>query len=216
MLKPSPQMTQHRAGDLPRTPYPMPSKGCKRSVSFNEQDDSLQEGEAKKLKITGERGILSMPPNLASFLSLESRCPPANQYHVIPPVELMKAWELILDQVDWSEVVQEVGGKENPDTYRDVFKTIVHSHAEELLEEEKYRKDIKIELGKRDDEDTDTESENDSSKDGDGDGFLHLEDNTFLEIDESGYGSEDYIDDETDDGEDSDDEDQVDDDWASV
>ena len=62
-----------------------------------------------------------MPPDLASFPSLESRYPPANQYRVIPPVELMKAWEMILDQVDWSEVVQEVGGRENPDTYRDIF-----------------------------------------------------------------------------------------------
>lgn len=114
MLKPPPQVAQERAGDLPRTPYPMPSKGCKRSVSFNEQDDSPQEGEAKKLKITGEKGILSMPPDLASFPAFESRYPPANQHRVIPPVELMKAWELILDQVDWSEVVQEAGGRETP------------------------------------------------------------------------------------------------------
>jgi hypothetical protein len=102
----------------------------------------------------------------------------------------------------------------------------VHSHAEGLLEQEKYRKDIEIELIKRDDEDTDTQSENDSSKDGNGDGFRRLEDNTFLESDESGYGSEDYIDDETNNREDSDDEedseDQVDDDskviknWVSV
>ena len=63
---------------------------------------------------------------------------------------------------------------------------------------------------------------NDSSEDGGGDGFRRLGDNTFLESDESGYGSEDYTDDETDDEEDSDDEDQVDnnseviDDWVSV
>ena len=78
MLKPPPQITQDRAGDLPRTPYPMPSRGYKRSVSFNEQDNSPQEGEAKKLKIVREKGILSMPPDLASFPALESRYPPAN------------------------------------------------------------------------------------------------------------------------------------------
>ena len=210
-------MTQHRAENLPRTLYLMSSMCCKRSVSFNDHDDSPQEGEAKRLKITGERGILSMPPDLTSFLSLESRYLP-NQYRVIPLVELMKAWELILDQVDWSEVVQKAEGRESPDTYRDVFRTIMHSYVEELLKQEKYRKDIKIELG--DDENGDTESENDSSEDGDG------EDNTLLESDESGYGSEDYIDDETDDKtkdeEDSDDEDEVDDgcevidDWESV
>lgn len=107
MLKPPPQMTLDRAGDLPRTPYPMLSKGCKRSVSFNEEDDSPQEGEAKKLKNTGEKGILSMPPDLASFSALESRYPPGNQHRVIPPVELMKAWELILDQVNWTKMVQD-------------------------------------------------------------------------------------------------------------
>jgi len=53
-LKPPQQMTKHRKADLPRTPYPMPSKGCKRSVSVSEQDDSPQEGEAKKRKIAGE------------------------------------------------------------------------------------------------------------------------------------------------------------------
>ena len=45
----------------------------------------------------------------------------------------MKAWELILDQVDWSEVVQETGWRENPDTYRDIFKIIIYSYIEDLL-----------------------------------------------------------------------------------
>ncbi len=170
-LKPLQQLTKHREAGLPRTPYPLPSKGGKRSVSFSEQDDSPREGEAKKRKIAGEGGILSTPPYLANFPSLESWYPPASQYRVIPPVELMKAWESILDQIDWSKVMQEAGGREKPDTYRNVFKTIVHSHIEELLKQEEYGKDMKIELGKRDDEDTDTESGNDSSEDGGGDGF---------------------------------------------
>ena len=207
-LKPPPQMAKHSERDLPRTPYPMPSKGCKRSGSFSKQDNSSQEGEAKRLKIAGEGEIPDTPPYLASFPSFESGCPPANHYRIIPPMELMKAWESIFDQVDWSEVMQEAGGREKPDTYRNVFKTIVYSHIEEQLKQEEYRKDMEIELGKLDNEDTDTESGNDSSEDGDGDSFRHSEDNTFLESDESGYGSEDYTDDETDDEEDSDDEDQ--------
>jgi len=199
-------MTKHREADLPRTPYPMPSKGGKRSVSFSELDDSPQEGEAKKRKIAGEGGTLSTPPYLASFpSSLESGCPPS-RYRVIPPVELKRAWESVLDQVDWSEVVQEAEGRENPDIYRDVFRKIVESHIEELLKQEESGKDMKIELGKRD-EDTDTESGNDSSEDGGGDGFRDFEDNTFLESEECGYGSEDYTEDETDDEEDSEDED---------
>ena len=221
-LKPPQQIIKHREADLPRTPYPLPSKGGKRSVSFSEQDDSPQEGEAKKRKIAVEGGILSTPPYLTNFPSLESRYPPASQYRVIPPVELMKTWESILNQIDWSKVVQEAEGRENPNTYRNIFKTIVHSHIEEMLKQEENGKDMKIELGKRDDEDTDTESGNDSSEEGGGDGFRYFEDNTFLESDESGCGSEDYTDDETDDEEDSDDEDPVDDDseviddWVSV
>ncbi len=220
--KPPQQMTKHREADLPRTPYPMPSKGCKRSVSFSEQDDSPPEGEPKKRKTAGDGGILSTPPYLASFPSLDSGYTPASQYRGIPPVELMKAWESILDQVDWSEVVQDAGGRERPDIFRSVFKNIVQSHIEELLKQEECRKDINIEFSKRDDEDTDTESGNDSSEDGGADGFRHFEDNTFLESEGSGYGSEDYTDDESDDEEDSDDKDQEDDDceviddWESV
>ncbi len=90
-------MTKHREADLLRTPYPLPSKGGKRSVSFSEQDDSPQEGEAKKRKIIREGGTLSTPPYLASFPLLESGSPPASRYRVISPVELMKAWESILN-----------------------------------------------------------------------------------------------------------------------
>ncbi len=133
-LKPPQQMTKHRKADLPRTPYPMPSKGCKRSISVSEQDDSPQEGEAKKRKIAGEGQILRTPPYLATFPSLESRYPPASQYRVIPPVELMKGWKSILDQINWSKVVEEAGVREKPDTYRNIFKTIVHSHIKEILE----------------------------------------------------------------------------------
>jgi len=125
-------------------------------------------------------------------------------------------------------VVQEAKGIEKPNTYRNVFKTIVHSHIEELLKQEEYEKAMKIELSKLDNEDIDTKSGNDTSEKGGANDFRHLEDNTFLESDESGFGSEDYIDDEIDDEEDSDDEDHSDDedqedddcevinDWVSV
>ena len=91
---------------------------------------------------------------------------------------------------------------------------IVESYIEGLLKQAERGKDINIEFRKQDNEDINTESE--------GDAFQHFEDNTFLESNESEYGSEDYTDDETDDEEDSDDEDQVYDncevnnDWVSV
>ena len=215
-VKPPQQVCKHREADLPRTPYPMPNKRSERSVSSSEQDDSPQEGEAKKRKIAGEGEIRSTPPHLANFPSLDSGYSLVNQYGGIPLVELMKAWESILDQVDWSEVVQDAGGREKPHVYRDVFKMIVESHIGGLLKQNERSKDINIEFGKRDDEDTDTDSGEDA--------FRQFEDNKFLESDESGYGSENYTDDETDDDEDSDDENQVDDececevidDWVSV
>ncbi len=168
-------MTKHREADLPRTPYSMPSKDLKRSVSFGEEEDSPQEGEANKRKVMATG-------------------------HSISPAELMKAWESILDQIDWSEVVQDVGGRGKPNIYRDVFQTIVQAHIEED--------------NKEGDEDTDTESGNDS-EDGAADGSQRIED-TFVESDESESGSEDYTDDEDDDEEDSDDEYQNDDDYEVI
>ena len=100
MLESSSQITQYRAKNLSRTLYLMSSMSCKRF----EHDDSSQKEETKKLKITEERDILSTSLNLISFLSLESRYS-LNQYRVISSVKLMKTWELILDQVDWFEVM---------------------------------------------------------------------------------------------------------------
>lgn len=110
-------MTRNWKADLPRTPYPMPSKRCKRSISFSEQDDSPQEGEAKKRKIAIDKEILSTPPYLASFPSLDSEYPLISQYDDIFLVELMEAWGSVLDQVDWSEVVDNVAGREKPEVY---------------------------------------------------------------------------------------------------
>lgn len=206
-------MHKHREADLPRTPYPVPSKGWKRSVSFSEEEDSPQEGEAKKRKTAGYKALLSTPSHLASFPSLDSGYPPASQRHGIPSVELMKAWESILDQVDWSEVMQDAGGRGKPNIYRDVFQTIVQSHVEEQLEQEECRED---EHSKRDEKDSDTESRNDSNEDSARNGFHHFEDNIFVESDKSGFGSEDYADEENDDEEDSDDENQDGDDYEVV
>ena len=65
-----------------------------------------------------------------------------------------------------------------------------------------------IKLGKRDDEDDITESG--------GDGFGHFENNTCLESNESGYGSEDYTNDDTDDEDQLDDDSEVRDDGVLV
>ena len=215
-LKSPQQITKHRETDLSRTPYLMPSKGWKRSVSFSEEENSSQEGEAKKRKTAGYKALLSTSSHLASFSSLDPEYPSASQRHGIPSMKLMKAWESILDQVDWFEVMQDAEGREKLNIYRDVFQTIVQAHVEEQLKQEECREDMIFEHSKRDDEDTDTESGNDSSENGVGDGFQHFEDNTFVKSDESEFGSEDYADDENDDEEDSDDENQNDDNYEVI
>jgi len=215
-LKSPQQITKHREANLSRTLYPMPSKGWKRSVSFSEEENSSQEEEAKKRKTAGYKALLSTPSHLASFSSLDSEYSSVSQRHGIPSMKLMKAWEFILDQVDWSEVMQDAEEREKLNIYRDVFQTIVQVHVEEQLKQEECREDMIFEHSKRDDENIDTESGNDSSENGAGDGFQHFEDNTFVKSDESEFGSEDYADDENDDEEDSDDENQNDDDYEVI
>ena len=196
-LKPQ---TTHCERKLPRTPYPIVD-GCTQYVS--EQDGYAWAENPKKPRIAEDEGTLPRP--LAISPSFDSRYLPTIQGHTIPPMELTKAWESILNQVDWSKMVQEVGGRETPGVYRNVFRTIVYSHIEGLLKQEEYGKDIKIEVRKRDDVNIDIESWNDSSEDSGGDASQNFEDHAFLESDESGCGSEDYMDDGTDHEEDSDD-----------
>jgi len=102
--------------------------------------------------------------------------------------------------------MQKAKKKEKFNAYRNVFKTIVHSHIERLLKQEKYKKDMKIELDKRDNKNINIESRNDSNENDDKNDFRHLKNNTFLKSDESNYESEDYTNDETNDEEDSDNE----------
>ena len=90
-LKSPQQITKYREADLPRTPYPMPSKRWKRSVSFSEEEDFPQDGEAKKRKTAGYKALLSTPSHLASFPSLDSEYPSVSQRHGIPSMKLMKA-----------------------------------------------------------------------------------------------------------------------------
>jgi len=77
-LKLSQQITKHHETNLPRTLYSLSSKRDKRFVSFSEQDDFLRQKETKKRKIAREGEILSTPPYLANFFSLESWYPLAN------------------------------------------------------------------------------------------------------------------------------------------
>ncbi len=61
----------------------------------------------------------------------------------ISPTELVTASKSILNQVNWSEVVLDVVGRERPALYRDAFEKILRLHVEELLTQ-KYREENKL------------------------------------------------------------------------
>jgi len=77
-----------------------------------------------------------------SFASINIE-PPSHHKHDrtsmrynISPTELVTASKSIINQVDWSEVVLDVVGRERPALYRDAFEKILRLHVEELLTQE--------------------------------------------------------------------------------
>ena len=116
---------------------------------------------------------------------------------------------IIFNQVDWSEVIQAVGGRKTFSTRNEIsLKWWYIPTLNKCSNKKNTKKDIKIEL----DKDADTESRSNNSKEDVGDGLRHFEDKAFLVNNESKYRSEDCIDNETDKKKDSDDEGQLDND----
>ena len=54
-------------------------------------------------------------------------------HYKISPTELLTAPRSIISQVNWSDVVLDVVGRERPALYRDAFEKILRLHVEELL-----------------------------------------------------------------------------------
>lgn len=137
-------------------------------------------------------------------------------------MKLIKAWELIFDQIDWFKMMQKTKEKENLDIYRDIFKTIVHFYIEKILKQKKYEKNMKIELNKRDNENINIENENNNNEKNNENDFWYFENNIFLKNDESECESENYINNEIDNKKNNDDENQINDnfemidDWVSI
>lgn len=122
--------------DRPPTPYPISMERWKSSVSFDGQSDVLKEIMVKKRKIIGDKGIVTISPYLISFPSLGSGHSSVPLSCDVSPMELMRASESILNQVDWSEVVLDVIGKESPAIFKDAFKKILQVWIDELLKQE--------------------------------------------------------------------------------
>ena len=193
------QTNRHFEADRPCTPYPMLMKTRERSMSFNKQDDTLEEVAVKKRRIVGEEGIATTSPHLISFPSLDSSHAPVGLCYGISSTELKRASESILNQVNWSKVVLDAIGKEKPTIFRQAFKEILQAHIEKLLKQEDKQKSENV-------EDPDIESGDDSSEDKIGNESEHSDNETFLQSDmETEYGSEDYHEDEDEDEEDDDD-----------
>ncbi len=116
-----PRTKKYPRTDLPRTPYPMSRNDWECSMPLNRLDDAQEEGEIRKRKIIRKVEVVSMSSPLESCPSLGTGNPPINLRLDISPTELMRALESMLNQVDWSEVVLDVAGKERSTTYRNAF-----------------------------------------------------------------------------------------------
>ncbi len=143
----------------------------------------------KKRKIIGDKGIVTLSHHLISFPSLGSGHSSVRLSLDISPTELMRASELILNQVDWSEVVLDVIGKERPAIFRDAFKKILQVRIEELLKQEDKQETENM-------NEPDIESADDIV-DWAGNGLADFEEKISMQRDEENeHGSKGYEDDE--------------------
>lgn len=118
--------------ERPRTPYPFDAK-LWRSVNRPTFDvlDKPAEPDTKRRKLQHEAHIVA--PSMDSGLSLDTEQHRTNLRYNISPTELIAASKSIIEQVNWSEVVLDVVGRERPVFYRNAFEKILRLHVKELL-----------------------------------------------------------------------------------
>ena len=190
-LKPINQAREYDKADRPRTPYPVIGKRREQ-----EGNAIFEETVAKKRKAIGDKGIVTASPRLVSFPGFGSSHASLG-LHQVSPADLMRAFESILNQIDWSQLVVDVVGKERSAIFRNAFEQVLLTQVEELLKQD-------FEKMKEPD-----------FKSGDGnseDRVRHvygLGDISQSDM-EAEYGSEDYDVDEDEDEDDDDDDDEED------
>ena len=164
-------------------------------MPLNGLDDAQEEGEIRKRKIIRKAEVASMSSPLKSCPSLVTGNSPTSLRLDISPTELTRALKSMLNQVNWSEVVLDIAGKERSTADRNAFEKIVKAQVEEMLEQ-----GCKVHDGDGRETSGDDEAV-DVSK--------FLDDDSFIESDEDdGYASVEY----EGDGDDEDDESDEDDD----
>ena len=116
------------------------------------QEDASGEEEKNKHRIYQQKEAVSLSPHLNSYFSLSPTCSPISLHYKISPVELMRASQSILDQINWFKVVLDAVGKERPAIYQKVFKKILQAQVEEVLKQIGRKADMHIEGHEQDKE----------------------------------------------------------------
>jgi len=148
-----PRTKKYPRTDLPRTPYPVSRNDWECSMPLNGLDDAQEEGEIRKRKIVRKAEVASMSSPQESCPSLGTGNTPTSLRLDISPTELMRALKSMLNQVNWSEVVLDIAGKERSTAYRNAFEKVVKAQVEEML--------VEYEGDGNDEDDEDDESDED-------------------------------------------------------
>jgi hypothetical protein len=129
-----PMVSSNRAHEKdierPRTPYPFDNNQWM-SVNPLDKPDGLG---AKRRRLPNGEYVTFASINIDPPSHVEHN--PTTMRYKISPTELLTASKSIMDQVNWSEVVLDVVGRERPAFYRDAFEKILRLHIEELLRHE--------------------------------------------------------------------------------
>lgn len=134
-LKPSELGSCQRTLENQRPPTPNPfDKTGKRPVTSSPHDMDGFGGDAKKRKVFRNQEIIESSPRL-NISSLNSAFPHNCLPYNVSSAELLKAWQSILKQVDWSKVVLDVVGTDRPAHYQDIFEKILQSEMKRSLDE---------------------------------------------------------------------------------
>ena len=132
MASSSREMNSYDTG-RPGTPYPF-EKSELMSAESSPSSDFLNESRglgAKRRRLQNEEHVDVGPIDADPHPHFEHQ--KTRLRYNISPTELMTASRSIISQVNWSDVVLDVLGRERPAFYRDAFEKILRLHVEELL-----------------------------------------------------------------------------------
>ena len=135
--------------DSLHTSYPMLTNKWKHPVSFNQLDCISEEEKIKKCKFIEDRDVVQTSTSLVSCFSLNFKNSLTSLRCKMPPAESIRTPELLLDQVDGSEVGLEGVEKRRLTIDQDKFEKILQAEIKGLLKQGGCSEDIQIECSKQ-------------------------------------------------------------------